>query len=63
MGGADNLRYNVATRRVNVGCGDDEKTGAIAMIDATIKQRLDEKYKLCGEPESFQHFSSGFLAS
>lgn len=33
------------------------------MIGATIKQRLDEEYKLGGEPESFQHFSSGFLAS
>jgi hypothetical protein len=52
--GADNLRYDVATRRVYVGCGDDEKTGGIAMIDASTNQRLEEKYKLGGEPESFQ---------
>jgi sugar lactone lactonase YvrE len=54
QGGADNLRYDVATRRVYVGCGDDEKIGAIAMIDATTNQRLDEEYKLGGEPESCQ---------
>ncbi len=54
QGGTDNLRYDAATRRVYVGCGDDEKTGAIAMIDATTNQRLDEEYKLGGEPESFQ---------
>ena len=54
QGGTDNLRFDVATRRVYVGCGDDEKTGAIAMIDATTNQRLDEGYKLGGEPESFQ---------
>jgi hypothetical protein len=53
-GGADNLRYDAATKRVYVGCGDDEKTGAIAMIDATTNQRLVEEYKLGGEPESFQ---------
>lgn len=54
QGGADNLRYDAATKRVYVGCGDDEKTGAIAMIDATTNQRLAEEYKLGGEPESFQ---------
>ncbi|HLK50408.1 MAG TPA: hypothetical protein VKT49_19845 [Bryobacteraceae bacterium] len=53
-GGADNLRYDATTRRVYVGCGDDEKTGAIAMIDAVTNQRLPEEYKLGGEPESFQ---------
>ncbi len=53
-GGADNLRYDTATKRVYVGCGDGEKTGAIAMIDATTNQRLAEEYKLGGEPESFQ---------
>ncbi|HEY1866514.1 MAG TPA: hypothetical protein VGG55_05525, partial [Candidatus Acidoferrales bacterium] len=31
-GGADNLRYDAATKRVYVGCGNNEKTGAIAMI-------------------------------
>lgn len=58
-GGADNLRYDAATKRVYVGCGDDEKSGAIAMIDATTNQRLDEEYKLGGEPESFQLEKSG----
>ncbi len=51
-GGADNLRYDAATKRVYVGCGDDEKTSAIATIDATTNKRLDEVYKLGGEPES-----------
>jgi len=58
-GGADNLRYEAATKRVYVGCGDDEKTGAIAMIDATTNQKLTEEYKLGGEPESFQLERSG----
>lgn len=58
-GGADNLRYDAATKRVYVGCGDDERTGAIAMIDAMTNQRLDEEYKLGGEPESFQLEKSG----
>ena|SRR5215472_5572264 len=53
-GGADNLRYDAGTKRVYVGCGDDEKTGAIAMIDAGTNQRLPDEYKLGGEPESFQ---------
>jgi hypothetical protein len=53
-GGADNLRYDAQTKRVYVGCGDDEKTGSIAAVDATTNQRLDEEYKLGGEPESFQ---------
>ncbi|HVS87557.1 MAG TPA: YncE family protein [Candidatus Acidoferrum sp.] len=58
-GGADNLRYDAANKRVYVACGDDEKTGAIATIDATTNQRLDEEYKLGGEPESFQLEKSG----
>lgn len=58
-GGADNLRYDAATKRVYVACGDDEKTGAIATIDAVTNQRLDEEYKLDGEPESFQLEKSG----
>jgi hypothetical protein len=58
-GGADNLRYDAVTKRVYVGCGDDEKTGATAMIDATTNQRLEEEYKLGGEPESFQLEKSG----
>ena len=53
-GGADNLRYDAATKRVYVGCGNNEKTGAIATIDAMTNQRTDEEYKLGGEPESFQ---------
>ena len=58
-GGADNLRYDAATKRVYVGCGDDDKTGAIAMIDATTNRRLPEEYKLGGEPESFQLEKTG----
>ena len=58
-GGADNLRYDPETKRVYVGCGDDEKTGAIAMIDASTNQRLPEEYKLGGEPEAFQLEKSG----
>ena len=58
-GGADNMRYDAATKRVYVGCGDDEKTGAIAMIDAATNQRLGEDYKLGGEPESFQIEKNG----
>jgi DNA-binding beta-propeller fold protein YncE len=57
-GGADNLRYDAATKRIYVGCGDDAKTAAIATIDATTNQRLDE-YKIGGEPESFQLEKSG----
>src|ERR1700732_5535343 len=58
-GGADNLRYDAATKRVYVGCGDDEKPGAIATIDAMTGKRTDEVYKLGGEPESFQLEKSG----
>src|SRR5260221_5230532 len=58
-GGADNLRYDAATKRVYVGCGDDEKTAAIAAIDATTNKRLDAVYKLGREPESFQLEKSG----
>ncbi len=58
-GGADNLRYDAANKRVYVGCGDDEKSSAIATIDATTNKRLDEVYKLGGEPESFQLEKSG----
>src|ERR1700736_583535 len=58
-GGADNLRYDAANKRVYVGCGDDEKNAAIATIDATTNQRFDEEYKLGGEPESFQLETSG----
>jgi DNA-binding beta-propeller fold protein YncE len=58
-GGADNLRYDAATKRVYVGCGDDDKNSAIAAIDAVTNKRLDEVYKLGGEPESFQLEKSG----
>ena len=58
-GGADNLRYDAATKRVYVGCGDDEKNSAIAAVDATTNQRLDEVYKLGAEPESFQLEKAG----
>src|ERR1700676_4267378 len=42
-GGADNLRDDAANKRVYVGCGDDQKNAAIATIDATTNQRLDEE--------------------
>jgi DNA-binding beta-propeller fold protein YncE len=58
-GGADNMRYDAATKRVYVGCGDDEKNAAIAAIDAMTNKRLDEVYKLGGEPESFQLEKNG----
>jgi DNA-binding beta-propeller fold protein YncE len=58
-GGADNLRYDAAMKRVYVGCGDDDKNSAIAAIDAVTNKRLDEVYKLGGEPESFQLEKSG----
>jgi hypothetical protein len=58
-GGADNLRYDAATKRVYVGCGDDEKNSAIAAIDATTNKRTDEVYKLGGEPESLQLEKNG----
>jgi DNA-binding beta-propeller fold protein YncE len=58
QGGADNVRYDAATRRIYVGCGNDEKTGAIGVVDAMTNQRIDE-YKLGGEPESFQLEKSG----
>lgn len=58
-GGADNLRYDAATKRVYVGCGNDEKTGAIGAIDAVTNERLGTTYKLGGEPESFQFEKSG----
>jgi hypothetical protein len=58
-GGADNLRYDAANKRVYVGCGDDAATGAIATIDAVTNKRLDETYKLGGEPESFQMENAG----
>jgi DNA-binding beta-propeller fold protein YncE len=58
-GGADNMRYDAATKRVYVGCGDSEKNAAIAAIDATTNKRLDEVYKLGGEPESFQLEKNG----
>jgi DNA-binding beta-propeller fold protein YncE len=52
------VRYDAATRRVYVACGDDQ-TGAIAIIDATTNRRLDEEYKLGSQPESFQLETSG----
>src|SRR6266576_3094656 len=58
-GGADNLRYEAATKRVYVGCGDNENNASIAAIDATTNKRLDEVYKVGGEPESFQLEKNG----
>src|SRR6202166_5167140 len=47
-GGADNLRYDAASKRVYVGCGDSEKNAAIAAVDAMTNKGLDEVYKLGG---------------
>ena len=58
-GGADNLRYDASKKRVYVGCGNDENTGAIGAIDAITNERLPDTYKLGGEPESFQLEKSG----
>jgi hypothetical protein len=58
-GGADNLRYDATTKRVYVGSGNDEKTGAIVAVDAMTNQRLDEEYRVGDEPESFQLEKSG----
>lgn len=58
-GGADNLRYDASTKHVYVACGDDEKSAAIAVVDAVTNQRLPEEYKLGGEPESFQLEKTG----
>jgi hypothetical protein len=58
-GGADNLRYDAANKRIYVACGDDEKNSAIAAVDAMTNKRLDEVYKLGAEPESFQLEKSG----
>lgn len=57
-GGADNLRYDAANKRVYVACGNDQ-TGAIATIDAMTNKRLDEEYTLGAQPESFQLEKSG----
>jgi DNA-binding beta-propeller fold protein YncE len=57
-GGADNVRYDAAHKRIYVACGD-EQTGAIAAVDPTTNQRLKEEYPLGGEPESFQLEQSG----
>lgn len=54
----DNLRYDAADKRVYVGYGD-EKTGAIAMVDALTNKRLDQEFKLGAHPESFQLAASG----
>ncbi len=54
----DNLRYDVASKRVYVGYGDEDKA-AIGMVDATTNQRLDEVYKIGAHPESYQLEKSG----
>ena len=54
----DNLRYDIASKRVYVGYGDGDKA-AIGMIDATTNERLKEEYKTGGHPESFQLETSG----
>lgn len=54
----DNLRYDAVEKRVYVGYGD-EKTGAIAMVDAATNKRLDLEFNLGAHPESFQLAASG----
>ena len=54
----DNLRYDAAEKRVYVGYGD-EKSGAIAMVDAAGNKRLNDEFKLGAHPESFQLAASG----
>lgn len=54
----DNLRYDAAQNRVYVGFGD-EKTGAIAMVDAASDKCLEQEFKLGAHPESFQLELSG----
>jgi DNA-binding beta-propeller fold protein YncE len=54
----DNLRYDVASKRVYAGYGDGDKA-AIGMIDATTNKRLNEEYKTGAHPESFQLETSG----
>lgn len=56
----DNLRYDPSQKLVFVGFGD-EKTGAIAMVDAGTNRRLPREFKLGAHPESFQLASSGPL--
>lgn len=57
-GGADNVRYDAANKRIYVACGDD-RTGAIVAVDAATNRRLDEEYALGSQPESFQLETSG----
>ena len=54
----DNLRYDAAEKRLYVGYGD-ERTGAIAMVDAATNKRLDNEFKLGAHPESFRLSASG----
>ena len=54
----DNLRYDVASKRVYAGIGDGDKA-AIAILDAATNKRLDEEYKTGVHPESFQLETTG----
>ena len=54
----DNLRYDLASKQVYVGYGD-ERTGAIAAVDAATNQRASNEFKLGAHPESFQLATSG----
>ncbi len=53
----DNLRYDATRKLVYVGYGAED--GAIAMVDATTNQRLQEEFKLGAHPESFQLEKAG----
>ena len=50
---ADNIRYNLADKKVYVGYGGDEG-GGIAVVDAETLKRLEDAAKLDAHPESFQ---------
>src|SRR5260221_8690638 len=47
---ADQLRYDLPTKRVYVGYGD----GAIGMFDAATNKRIESDFELGAHPESFQ---------
>lgn len=54
----DNLRYDVASKHLYVGYGD-EATGAIAIVDAATNTRLPKEFNLGAHPESFQLMHDG----
>ena len=55
---SDNVRYDLAARRVYVGFGEKKGEGGLAVIDAAAKKRLAD-IDLGGHPESFQLEAKG----